>query len=271
MASEEGDLVSPDGAEGTADHDVLGPATDRLVHLTRNLLDATSVANVLEQVVWTAHRNIPGADVVSVTLRSPDGSLHTSAETDPVASKLDRLQYETGEGPCLDIDQGPGRPLVSSEDLAAEPTWSRFGPAAAAHGVRAVLSVPLLLDQSPHGHSGALTLYARRARVLTLAAREPALLLATHASLALARTVTVTSAELAAASLRNAMDTRDVIGQAKGVLMALHGISADEAFDRLRRVSQDLNIKLVEVARILATRHTEVVPHQRPVDEGRPS
>jgi AmiR/NasT family two-component response regulator len=65
-------------------------------------------------------------------------------------------------------------------------------------------------------------------------------------------------ADLRGANLRRAIDTRDIIGQVKGILMNRRGISADEAFDLLRRASQDLNVKLVDVARALTTRHNEL-------------
>jgi hypothetical protein len=106
--------------------------------------------------------------------------------------------------------------------------------------------------------SGALNVYCRRTGGLDGHDREVALLLATHASLALAHTQAVTTAELRGANLSHALDTRDVIGQAKGILMARRGIGADEAFDILRRASQELNVKLVDLARTLATRHREL-------------
>jgi hypothetical protein len=216
------------------------------------------VTDVLEQVTMAAHRVVPGADLVSITLRSPDGSFHSPVQTDPLAIELDRLQYETGEGPCLTAALVPGPAQVRSDDLAVEPAWPHFGPAAAARGVRAVLSVALLPHARPPRYSGALNLYARRPATLSADAHEPALLLATHASLALAGTAAITRTELTEAHLQKAIDSRDVIGQAKGILMARRGITADEAFDQLRRASQNLNIKLADVARLLATRHTEL-------------
>jgi AmiR/NasT family two-component response regulator len=100
--------------------------------------------------------------------------------------------------------------------------------------------------------------YARTANGLDGADRDVLLLLATHASLALAATDAVTEGELQAANLRRAIDSRDVIGQAKGIIMARRGVSADEAFEVLRRTSQNLNVKLAELATTLASRHTEI-------------
>jgi hypothetical protein len=233
------------------------PLSAQFTELTRNLLDVTSVRGVLEQVATAALRVVPGVDLVSITLRSVHGSFHTPVYTDPVAVELDQVQYETGEGPCLDAALAAGPAQARSDDLTVESAWPRFGPAAAALGVRAVLSVALLPNARPPQYPGALNLYSRRHGALRADAHEPALLLATHASLALASTAAVTHSEITAAQLLKAIDSRDVIGQAKGILMARRGITAEKAFDELRRASQDLNIKLTEVARILATRHTE--------------
>jgi hypothetical protein len=76
--------------------------------------------------------------------------------------------------------------------------------------------------------------------------------------LALAGVTARTRAELEAENLRRAIDSRDVIGQAKGILMQRRGIGADEAFDLPRRTSQQLNAKLAELAHTLATRHAEI-------------
>ncbi len=198
----------------------VGPLGGQFVQLTRTLLDATTVAEVLDKVVEATHRIVPGADLVSITLRGPDGTFHTPIETGSMAPELDQVQYNTGEGPCVQAARlsGPGHAL--SDDLATEPAWPTFGPTAASRGFHAVL--------------------------------------ATHASLALANTHALSSAELRQVQLRKAIDTRDVIGQAKGILMQRRGCTAEEAFDLLRRASQDLNIKLGHLAHILATRHTEL-------------
>lgn len=235
-----------------------GPLAGQFAALTARLLDASTVADVLEQVVVTAGRVVPGAEVVSVTLRSPEGRFFTPVETDPVASELDEVQYETGEGPCLEAcrEDGPGH--VLSDDLAAERAWPRFGPRAAGRGFTAVLSTALQPFDSSVRQGGAVNIYARRPAVLGEHARDTALLLATHASLALAGVTARTRAELQAEHLHRAIDSRDVIGQAKGILMQRRGFGAEEAFDLLRRTSQDLNVKLAELAHTLATRHREI-------------
>jgi|1186.fasta_scaffold39075_2 hypothetical protein len=235
------------------------PLGEQFARLTRTLLTADTVAEALSHVVAAAAEVVAGADLVTVTLRSADGQLHTPVESDPVGTELDDLQYAYGQGPCLDAARTPGPAFTWSGDLAVAKDWPKFGAAAAERGYHSVLSTALLPDATPPRLSGALNIYARRRAEFTDgAAGDRALLLATHASLALATTEAVRLRELEQAQLRKALDSRDVIGQAKGILMQRRGISADNAFDLLRRTSQELNVKLAELARTLADRHTEL-------------
>ncbi|MEV4602039.1 GAF and ANTAR domain-containing protein [Amycolatopsis sp. NPDC049253] len=250
--------MSENGFPATGSDDRFGGLGGEFRDLTRSLLEVTTVGGVLKQLVTAAVRVIPVASVVSITLRSPDGMFYTPIETDPVAVELDQVQYRTGEGPCLDAARPDGPAHAESQDLAHEPEWPKFGPAAAERGMGSMLAIALLPDAREPQLSGALNVYAREAGALTATDRDLALLLATHGSLALATTHAVTAADLQRAHLRKAIDSRDVIGQAKGILMQRRGISADEAFDILRRTSQDLNVKLAVLAETLATRHTEI-------------
>jgi GAF domain-containing protein len=230
-----------------------GPLGRQFMTLTRALLDSGSVAAVLERVVFAALKIIPGADLVSVTLRSSDGAFHTPVETDPVATELDQLQYRFDEGACVEAAHADGPAMAVSDDLAVDTRWPRFGPAAAALGFRSLMSTALVPDAARPQLSGALNVYSRRPGGLAAADRDVLLLLATHASLALATTQAVTRGELEAEQLRRALDSRDVIGQAKGILMARRGISAAEAFGVLRRTSQEMNVKLRELAETMTS------------------
>jgi len=238
--------------------DVSGLA-EQLARLTATLLDADSVAGVLSRVSHAALEVVPGADLVSVTLRAPDGQFHTPAVTGPEAVELDELQYKAGHGPCVDSADKAGPAYARSGDLAVEPTWPDFGPAAAERGYLSVLSTSLVPDPVPPRQSGALNIYShRRDAFAGDGPRDRALLLATHASLALAGTRAVERAELERTQLQQALDSRDVIGQAKGILMHRRGISAEEAFELLRRSSQDLNVKLAKLAHTLTARFREL-------------
>jgi GAF domain-containing protein len=236
-----------------------GPLVRQFADLARTLLDVTpTVGGVLKLVVGAAKAIIPDADLVSVTLRDPAGAFHTPVETDSVAVRLDQAQYDHGEGPCVESARPDGPAIGWSQDVGRDPRWPSFGPAAARHGYHSVLATALLPNARPPRLSGALNIYSSRPGAFDSGAIDMALLLATHASLALAHTEAVASAELEAAHLRRAVESRDVIGQAKGILMQRRGITADEAFDVLRRASQDLNIKLADLATALAAQHTEV-------------
>ncbi|WP_410602918.1 GAF and ANTAR domain-containing protein [Amycolatopsis sp. lyj-90] len=235
-----------------------GPLSEQFVELTRLLLVASTPAQVLQQVIDAAYRVVPGADLVSITLRAPDGTFHTPVSTGEVALELDEVQYRAGTGPCVDAaaDGSPGH--IRSDDLANETRWPDFSLATVRHGFTSILSTVLVPDAKPPKLPGALNIYGRRPAAFDAAAQDMALLLATHGSLALAATSAVSRADLEARHLRRAVESRDVIGQAKGILMQRRGLTADEAFDLLRRTSQDLNVKLAELAATLATRHTEL-------------
>lgn len=231
------------------------PLLDQLESLTGALLGTTTVAAALQEIVEATTLIVPGADLISVTVRAPDGTLLTATRTDEVAAELDEVQNDAGEGPVLDAVRPGGPRYVSSDDLGAEKRWPRFTTVASGHGYRAIICARLLPATGSAGISGALTIYSRGSAGFTRADRHSALLLATHGSLALAHARTSELADLRGANLSRAIETRDIIGQAKGILMNRRGISADEAFDLLRRTSQDLNIKLVDVARALTASH----------------
>ncbi|WP_329245538.1 GAF and ANTAR domain-containing protein [Actinoallomurus sp. NBC_01490] len=234
-----------------------------LGELTRALLTAATVDGVLERIILAARYLIPAADVVSITLREENGDYYTPAETDAEGAELDRRQYETGEGPCIDAADPGGPAYAHSADLATESAWPAFAREATEHGFAAVLSTALITVPEPPPFTAALNIYSRERGALGEAARDTAFLLATYASLALGALYRGAATERAlsrsqadAANLRKALDTRTVIGQATGILMARRRLSADEAFDVLVRASQNHNIKLAHLAELLA-RHPD--------------
>ncbi|MEU5265241.1 ANTAR domain-containing protein [Amycolatopsis sp. NPDC021455] len=231
---------------------------EQLADLTRLLLGATSVTQALQHVVAAATVVVPHARLVSITLRDPGGHFFTPVETPDVAADLDNVQYRTGSGPCLDAARPDGPAYALDQDLATTSAWPQFAAVATAHGLGAVLSTALLPSR-PAGLSGALNIYAHRGGI-TETDRHRALLLATHASLALAHTHGVETAELERTHLRRAITSRDVIGQAKGILMARQGLDAEAAFALLRRTSQDLNVKLADIAGALVRDHSVLAP-----------
>ncbi|EOD65157.1 ANTAR domain-containing protein with unknown sensor [Amycolatopsis vancoresmycina DSM 44592] len=236
----------------------LEPAFAGFETLTRTLLGDTTVADALRHIVDAAVHVVAGADLVSITLLAADGSFFTPVETTPVANVLDQVQYRSGQGPCLSaaLPSGPG--YVISEDLRDDDRWPSFATAATGHGLRSIISTALQPADGGGVVGGALNLYSREPGGLDVADRHSALLLATHASLAIAHAQTAELAALERLNLRRAVSSRDVIGQAKGILMQRQGITAEAAFDLLRKTSQDLNVKLVDLAKTLADRRSEI-------------
>ncbi|HVH24097.1 MAG TPA: ANTAR domain-containing protein, partial [Pseudonocardia sp.] len=235
----------------------VGPLAAEFARLAESLMNETSVHGVLQRVVQAARVAIPGADLVSVTLRADD-RYRTPVQTDPLASRLDELQYRLGEGPCVESTRTPGLGLTFSGNLGAGREYPRFGPSAARLGVHSVLAVGLFATVESVPRTGALNLYSFQVGGIDELDRDLAVILAAHASTALAATMASNAAELETAQLRQALNSRDVIGQAKGILMERRGISADEAFDALRRASQSLNVKLARVAQTLVDQRADL-------------
>lgn len=247
-----------DASNGSTEVVGVEALAERLTTLTSVLLDADSVEAVLQRIVVATRELVPGADVVSVTLRSRDGELSTPARTDEVAAQLDQVQYRTGDGPCVEAAGPEGPAYAASADLAQEERWPQFAAVAVGDGLRSVLSTDLFPTGASAPMAGALNIYSYRSDVLNDESRHVAFLLATHASLALVHSQAAEAHRLQEAHLRRAIASRDIIGQAKGILMARQGLSADEAFALLSRTSQDLNIKLVELADTITRRHPEL-------------
>jgi hypothetical protein len=174
----------------------------------------------------------------------------TPAYSAPLAFEIDQLQYAAREGPCLDAISK--EPTVYAEDLADDQRWPVFGPQAAALGMRSLLSCRL----SSNGTRGALNLYAELPRAYGAIDRTKALIFAAHAGIALGAAEAREDAALSLDAgihriddLIAALDVRETIGQAEGILIERERITADQAFQALRRASQHLNIKLREVAK----------------------
>jgi hypothetical protein len=205
----------------------------------RELASLRDVDETLQLAVDLATELVPGCDVADVMFLGR-GGVTTPVSSDPIAVAIDAIQSETGEGPC--IEAGRSHPVVFADDLAVDERWPSFGPRAVAEAdVRSALSFQLYLQRHQDDRFGALNLYGRQRTAFD--ARSIALgeIFATHCTTTLAAAIAGEGAEAALAS-------RDLIGQAKGVLMATQQVSAVEAFDLLKRCSQDRNLKLRDVA-----------------------
>lgn len=168
-----------------------------------------------------------------------DGDAEAAEATEPLAADLDRLQLALGEGPGL---QASGcTSMVSSDDLSTDTRWPSFSPRARQCGVAAVVSVPLIPAREFPAWRGWLTLYSRDTGPF------PSHSIALAQSLGLYLSTTVNSA-LHAKNLEAALASRDLIGQAKGIIMARKNVDDEAAFAILRRASQHTNRRLRDIA-----------------------
>ncbi|GAA2896936.1 GAF and ANTAR domain-containing protein [Pseudonocardia halophobica] len=210
------------------------------VGIARHLHAEDDPAGAREQITLAAVATVPGCAHAAISLVRRNGTITTVAATDELPAQVDAVQYETGQGPCLEALEHDR--LYRSDDLEAETRWPDFArPAAERTGVRSMLSYRLYLDDEVHG---ALNLYSRTPRAFDDHAVAVGAILAGHATLALSHSRDRQQRR----NLSEALDSNRDIGVAIGILMASHGITRDRAFDVLRDTSQWLNRKLREVA-----------------------
>jgi hypothetical protein len=218
--------------------------TASLSEVARSLFAAGGVEDTLQTIVDLAVTTIDGCDFAGI-LTAKDDQVATSVYSDPLVLRVDDLQQETGEGPCLDAVAQDA--TFYAEDLMDDARWPVFGPESVSVGVRCALAFSLVANQTP----GALNLYARYPRAFGATDRAKGVIFATLAGLALSGAFAHEEEDRRAENLHLALATRELIGEAKGILMEREHITSRQAFDILRRASQHLNIKLREVAQDL--------------------
>ncbi|NEE03556.1 GAF and ANTAR domain-containing protein [Phytoactinopolyspora halotolerans] len=212
------------------------------------LQNEPDVEQTLERVVEYA-REATGCDDAGLMLLHGGGRIETAVTTHPRVAESDRLQTELGEGPCVRAmwDQDTFR--VADTEL--EQRWPRWGRRIAALGLRSAIGVRLFTLQTT---LGALNLYDETPGFFGEDDLEVAEIFGRHASVALADA-------RQESGLREAIGTRQLIGQAQGILMERFGLDADRAFALLRRYSRNYNIKLRNVAQHVVT--TRVLPGEQ--------
>jgi GAF domain-containing protein len=217
--------------------EVTGRSAESLEILARALhVKNAELEPTLEAIASTAVTMLSPARYAALTVLSR-GELIPRASTGEPPLLLDRLQQKLGDGPC--IHAAKHQSVFRIEDTGEDDRWPEFCAEAARLEVRSMLCVPLWIDERG---LGALSLFADRAAAFSDLHERVAVLLAAFAALALAEAQR-------AGQMHDALGNRDIIGQAKGVLMGRHRITADAAFGALSRVSQAENRKLAEVAR----------------------
>ena len=238
-----GRAAAPSGISVVVDDVGTAPAADdpgpwsvseQLVRTLR--LPAGDTDELVSRICDEACRAVPAARDVGVLVTDPDLDLRTVFATGPVPRHLDGLQTRLGSGPCLTAARK--QIVVRMHDIAADTRWAEFRAAALDRGVASMLCMPLYVDDELHG---TLSFFGDRVDAFRDGAEPVARLVATLSAITLADS-------RRRARLERALHNRDLIGQAKGVLMHRHGIDADTAFALLRDRSQRTNSKLLTVA-----------------------
>ncbi len=202
--------------------------------------EAPSVQATLDRMVRLAVETIEGCDYAGISYVERR-RITTPAASDDTPRKVDAIQYEVDEGPCLDAIRE--HEMFQTDDLSQETRWPKFSARVVQEtGVVSMLSFRLFVDEDT---LGGLNLHSKNKAAFDADDRAVGAVFAAHAAIAL-------SAAVKQQQLEEAVQTRDVIGQAKGILMARQGVTAEQAFDMLRRASQRLNVKLKEVAERVA-------------------
>ncbi len=214
-------------------------ASQTFADLVRTLGAEADLDGVLQQVVTAAVRDIPGARHAGITVLTRRSATSPAATSD-VVREVDRAQYEARQGPCLDA-AGDMQEIVLVDDLSAGRRWPRFAATASGLGIASMLSFRL---STAHGTIGALNLYAEAARAFDGESIRLGRMFATHAAAAIDRFRT-------AENLAAALASRDVIGQAKGILVERYKVTGEAAFDLLKAASQQANRKLHDIAAAL--------------------
>ncbi|MEU4674002.1 GAF and ANTAR domain-containing protein [Amycolatopsis sp. NPDC023774] len=233
---------------------VLDEVTGALEKLIAALDNVDDSALLLHEVCEQVTRAIPGVDEATITLITADMPT-TAATTSETAAALDRDQYAVGDGPCLQAARTGAMVRVSIADAAE--CWPVFAKDAAEAGFGSFLSAPLVVSDK---HAGAVNCYSTRDHGFAELDEKLLDLYTTAATAALRTYNRYQHAHETAEQLRTALSSRAVIDQAKGILMALRRISADEAFSLLVEQSQRENVKLRDFAARFVTHATGVTP-----------
>ncbi len=212
-----------------------------LHELSQLMVEEEPLDHTLERVARLACMSLDGCELASVTLA--DDTVRTAAFTDRAALEIDEAQYDADDGPCLHASRT--KTSVDVQSVADDDRWPAFAASAQERGVLSSLSVPLVVAGEGRG---AFNLYSRKPAAFDADDHELSQLFAEQGAVAISNAAVYWRTYELTQNLQLALENRDVIGQAKGILMARRGLTADAAFDELRRASQRRNVKLREIA-----------------------
>lgn len=202
--------------------------------------DAAALPAALDALTLASTRWVPGAEQAGITVTSRRNQVGTPAVTDESARLLDEFQQRHREGPC--VQAAWTRKAVFVDDLSVDTRWPKYrADALAQTPVRSIVSLPMFADDLS---MGALNFYATRPHAFTDESRRIAAAFASLGALAWSNVVRVQQ-------FKDALSTRDTIGQAKGILMERYELDDETSFKTLVELSQSMNTPLREVARRL--------------------
>jgi len=240
---------SPDG-EVDVDGDTARAYLETLEELTALLIEDASLEELLEHVLELTARAVSTSAAVSVTVVDDAGGYTTAARSSEDAELVDAVQYELVDGPCVEaLESGEER---YAPDFDEDERWPAVAERAMELGFRCVVAVPLMVNGTV---IGALNVFGAEADGLTSRDRELARRIAAPAASTLANARAFRRVNRLAGQLQEALESRIVIEQAKGVLMARESCDADAAFALLRKASQDTNRRLRDVASAVVAHH----------------
>lgn len=240
----------PDLLNGTDEGESERAYLSTLEELTGLLIEEASLDELLTQVLELTSRAVTTSAAVSVTIADERGRYRTAARSSEDAALVDALQYELADGPCVEaLETGEERHV---DDFAEDARWPTVAERAVELGFRSVVAVPLSVNGVV---IGALNVFGAKPDGFVEADRELIRRIAAPAASTLANARAFLRVSRLADQLQEALASRVVIEQAKGVLMAREGCDADAAFALLRKASQDANLRLRDVARTLVEQH----------------
>ena len=215
----------------------------RMADLARTAAAPRSVEDVLSDVTAAALELVPGTDTAGVLLIGKGGKWDSLGGTSDLPHVLDELQMKYNEGPC--VEAALDDLIVRTEDFRTDERFPNWSPAVVELGVLSGVSFKLY---TANRTAGALNLFAFKPNAFDGESETLGTVLAAHAAAAIL-------ASREGEELQSALSTRDRIGQAKGIIMERYNVDDIQAFDMLRKLSQDSNIRLVDIAqRVIETR-----------------
>lgn len=205
-------------------------------------LEGETLDSLADHVDRLGVQSMDGWDAAAISLVTGH-EIATYGSTDDRVNPVDQVQYDAKKGPCIDaITTGESQYF---DGTSIEPRWRQFAETAGDNGVYSVLSFPMTLDGEV---IGALNFYSRERDAIRPGNKEEGSVFAAQAAVAVANARALMAKDMHVSQLEEGLQSRTMIGQATGLLMAQEGLTSDEAFQKLVHVSQTSNIKLRDIA-----------------------